>query len=101
MNSKIFLSVLALSISGATIGAVAQAASLSSETTIERSTTADVPVAASSSEQTSTTTTKRGILGRTKSETTTSSRSSNNEPAIVNGGSVKSKTTIETQKSSY
>ena len=101
INSKVLPSIVALVIGGTTLGAFAQSETQSSQTTIERSTTVDVPKTRAKDEKTTntTTTTKHGILGGEKSKTTTSSTTSRREPEATPSTKTKSTTTTETQKS--
>ncbi len=98
MNLKIISSVVALAI-GAPVG-IAHAATESRETTIERSTSVDVPAPPDRRvEETTTTKTKKGLFGRKKSETTSSTvTSGRGDPDTTASREYKSRT-VETEKS--
>ena len=118
MKTKVLTSIIALTISGMTVGGVAQAAT-ESETTIQRSTRVDVvPGPAVKQEESTSTTTTKGILGREKTQTTTSKSVREGYPEAVarersetttsssttrdrfpdTNTTVKSRTTVETEK---
>jgi hypothetical protein len=100
VNSKVLPSIVALIIGSTTFGAFAQSETQSSQTTIERSTTVDVPKTKALDEKTTDvrTTTKRGVLGAEKSKTTTSSTTSVREPEATPSTNKNSTTTTETRK---
>jgi formaldehyde-activating enzyme involved in methanogenesis len=103
MNMKILSGVFAIAIGGAASTGIAQAATESTEsTTIERSTTVDVPVKPSTRvEETTTTKSKHGLFGRKKESTSsTTTYDSERAPAVTNS-EFKSKTTVETERSRY
>src|SRR5258705_13977959 len=96
MNLKIISSVVALAI-GAPVG-IAHAATESRETTIERSTSVDVPAPPERRvEETTTTKEKHGLFGRKKSETTSSTKTYGREPDTTTSREYKSRT-VETEK---
>ena len=95
MNIKAYSSIIVFAIASAGLSNITQAATESSQTTIERSTSTDIPAPVSQvREEKTTTVTKRGLFGRKKSETTTSSTRYENTP----DSTVRSKTTTETEK---
>ena len=99
MNIK-FLSAAVAVAASCMLGSYAQAATTeSARTTIEESTTVDVPKRDSKVvEEKTVTETKRGVLGR-KKETTTSTRTERErEPENTASGEVKSRTTIESER---
>ena len=97
MNIKFLSAAVAIAMS-CMLGSHAQAATTeSARTTIEESTTVDVPKRDSKVvEEKTVTETKRGILGR-KKETTTSTRTER-EPEGTSSGEVKSRTTVESER---
>ena len=96
MSLKIISSVVALAV--ATPMGLAQAATETRETTIERSTNVDVPAPPERRvEETTTTKEKHGLFGRKKSETTTSTKSYGREPDTTTTREYKSRT-VETEK---
>jgi hypothetical protein len=96
MNLKIISSVVALAI-GAPVG-IAHAATESRETTIERSTSVDVPAPPERRvEETTITKEKHGLFGRKKSETTSSTKTYGREPDTTTSREYKSRT-VETEK---
>ena len=103
MKIKIISSVVALAF-GSVVG-VAQGATATTQTTVERSTTIEAPAVANPVsprvEQTTTTKTKEGVLGRKKSETTSSSVTYDAAPApapATTSSEYKSRTTVETER---
>ena len=98
MKITLISSVVALAF-GTTLS-VAQAATESRETTIEKSTTVEAPVVANPRiEETTTTKSKKGIFGRKKSETTSSTVTYGQEPKSSTSREYKSRTTVESERS--
>ena len=79
----------------ATVGGVAQAATETTETTVER-TTVEAPKPGPTVKEETTTTTKRGMFGRTKSESKTTRYE--REPDNTATSEVKSRTTTTERK---
>ena len=97
MHAKVLSASLAVALS-CMLGSYAQAATTeATRTTIEESTTVEVPKRDSKVvEEKTTTETKRGVLGK-KKETTTSTRTER-EGDGTTSGDVKSRTTVETER---
>ena len=70
MNIKVVSSIVGFAFV-TTVGGIAQAATETTETTVERTTTVETPKPAPQVKEETTTTTKKGLFGRTKSETKT------------------------------
>jgi hypothetical protein len=98
MDIKVVSSIVGFAFA-TSVGGIAQAATETTETTIERSTTVEAPKPAPRVKEETTTTTKRGLFGRTKSETKTTRVE--RDPDSANSTEVKSRTTTTQTERSY